>query len=322
MRLHVARTLAVAAMLLVASTAQAQGFARTTVRLIIPFPPPAGPDVLARLIGPKLSEKWGVPVVVDNRPGAGGNIATELTAKAPPDGHILAVLSNHFTINPSLFKKVPYDAVKDFAPVILATWTPSVLVVHPSLPVKNVKELLALAKSRPGQLDYASGGNGSVAHMAGTLLQAATGIKIVHVPYRGPAEAMGALAGGHVSFAFTTAPSALAFSKAGRLRVLAVSSAKRSTTVPDWPTMAESGVRDFEIVAWQGILAPARTPAVVVNALNLDIGTVLASAEIKDLLLRQGLEILGGTPAEFSDFINKELAKWKEVVRKTGARVD
>jgi tripartite-type tricarboxylate transporter receptor subunit TctC len=311
-----------ASMLLLAPTAQAQVFPSKAVRLVISFPPGAGPDVLARAISPKLAEKWGQQVLVDNRPGAGGNIATELVAKAAPDGHTVVVLSNHFTINPPLFRKVPYDPVKDFAPVILATWTPSVLVVHPSLPVNNVKQFLDFAKSRPGQLDYSSGGNGSVSHMAGALLQAATGIKVVHVPYKGPAEASIALVGGHVSFAFITAPSALVHSKSGRLKALAVTSAKRSAAAPDWPTIAESGVPGYEIIAWQGILAPAGTPTAVVNALNADIGTVLATAETRATLLRQGLEILGGTPADFADFISKELVKWEDVVRKTGARVD
>ena len=311
-----------AALLLLSALVQAQVFPAKTVRLIISFPPGAGPDVLARAIGTKLSQKWGHQALIDNRPGAGGNIATELTAKAPPDGHTIAVLSNHFTINPSLFKKVPYDPVKDFAPVILASWTPSVLVVHPSLPVKTVKEFLAFAKSHSGQLDYSSGGNGSVSHMAGGLLQAATNIKFVHVPYKGPAEASIALVGGHVSFAFTTAPSALIHSKANRLRALGVSSAKRSAAAPEWPTLAEAGVPGYEIIAWQGLLVPAGTPPQVVNSLNADIGAVLNTPDVKELLLRQGLEILGGAPTEFGEFIAKELVKWEDVVRKTGSRVD
>ncbi len=322
MKSHVALMITAATMLLLAPMARAQVFPSKAVRLVISFSPGAGPDVLARAISLKLAEKWGQQVLVDNRPGAGGNIATELVAKSAPDGHIVVVLSNHFTINPSLFRKIPYDPVKDFAPVILATWTPSVLVVHPSLPVNNFKQFLDFAKLRPGQLDYSSGGNGSVSHMAGALLQAATGIKFVHVPYKGPAEASIALVGGHVPFAFTTAPSALVHAKAGRLKALAVTSAKRSAAVPDWPTIAESGVPGYEIIAWQGILAPAGTPTAVVNALNADIGTVLATAETRGTLLRQGLEILGGTPADFADFIGKELVKWADVVRKTGARVD
>lgn len=318
----IAKVLLAASITVAAPVAHGQTFPSKAVRLVISFPPGAGPDVLARAIGPKLSEKWGQQVVVDNRPGGGGNIATELVARAAPDGHTLVVLSNHFTINPSLFRRVSYDPIKEFAPIILATWTPSVLVVHPSVPAGTVKEFLALARSRPGQLDYSSGGNGSVSHMAGAMLQAATGLKFVHVPYRGPAEASGALVGGHVAFAFTTAPSALTFSRAGRLKALAVSSAKRSAAAPQWPTIAESGVPGFNIIAWQGLLAPAGTPASVINALNRDILAALGTPEVKTTLLNLGLEVLGGTPVEFGEFISRELIKWADVVRKTGAKVD
>lgn len=311
-----------AALGLSGAAAHAQGFPAKPVRLVISFPPGAGPDVFARVVAPKLSEKWGQQVIVENRPGGGGNIATELVARAAPDGYTLVVLSNHFTINPSLFSRVAYDPVKEFAPVILATWTPSVLVVHPSVPVKSVKEFLALARSRPAQLDFSSGGNGSVSHMAGAMLQAATGLKFVHVPYRGPAEAAAALVGGHVAFAFTTAPSALTHSRAGRLQALAVSSAQRSAAAPDWPTIAEAGVPGFDIIAWQGVLAPAATPASVVDTLNREILAALGTSEVKTPLLNLGLETLGGTPADFTAFIAKELVKWADVVKKTGARVD
>jgi tripartite-type tricarboxylate transporter receptor subunit TctC len=319
---NVAQALLAISVVFAIPVAYGQAFPVKPVRLVISFPPGAGPDVLARVMGPKLSEKWGHQVVVDNRPGGGGNIATELVARSAPDGYALVVLSNHFTINPSLFRKVPYDPVKEFAPIVLATWTPTALVVHPSVPAGSVKDFLALARSRPGQLDFSSGGNGSVSHMAGAMLQAATGLKFVHVPYRGPAEASSALVGGHVAFAFTTMPSALTHSRAGRLKALAVSSGRRSAAAPEWPTIAESGVPGFDIVAWQGILAPAGTPTSVVNTLNRDILAVLGTAEVKTILLNLGLEVLGGTPADFADFISMELVKWADVVRKTGAKVD
>ena len=299
-----------------------QAFPAKPVRLVISFPPGAGPDVLARAMGPKLSEKWGHQVVVDNRPGGGGNLATELVSRSAPDGYTLIVLSNHFTINPSLFRKVPYDPVKEFTPIVLATWTPVALVVHPSVPVSNIKGFLALAQSRPGQLDFSSGGNGSVSHMAGAMLQAATGLKFVHVPYRGPAEASIAVVGGHVAFTFITMPAALTHSRAGRLKALAVSSAKRSAAAPEWRTVAESGVPGFDIFAWQGILAPSGMSASAINTLNRDILASLGTVEVKTTLSNLGLEVLGGTPADFAQFISMDLVKWADVVRKTGAKVD
>jgi tripartite-type tricarboxylate transporter receptor subunit TctC len=302
--------------------AHGQLFPTKPVRLVISFPPGAGPDVLARALTPKLAEKWGHPVVAENRPGGGGNLATELVARSAPDGHTLIVLSNHFTINPSLFKKVPYDPVKEFTPIVLATGTPTALVVHPSVPVSNVKGLLALAQSRPGQLDFSSGGNGSVSHMAGVMLQGATGIKLVHVPYRGPAEASVAVVGGHVVFTFITMPSALTHSRAGRLKAVAVSSAKRSVAAPDWPTVAESGVPGFDLIAWQGLLAPTGMPASVINTLNRDILAALGTTEVKTTLANLGLEVLGGTPTDFAQFISRDLVTWADVVRKTGAKVD
>ena len=304
------------------TVAYGQTYPVKPVRMVISFPPGAGPDVLVRAMSPKLAEKWGHPVVADNRPGGGGNLATELVARSAPDGYTLVVLSNHFTINPSLFKKVPYDPVKEFTPIVLATGTPVALVVHPSVPVSNIKGFLALAQSRPGQLDFSSGGNGSVSHMAGVMLQAATGIKFVHVPYRGPADAAVAVVGGHVAFSFITMPAALTHSRAGRLKALAVSSAKRSVAAPEWRTVAESGVPGFDIFAWQGILAPSGMPASVVTTLNRDILVSLGTAEVKATLTNLGLEVIGGTPADFAQFILQDLVTWADVVRKTGAKVD
>lgn len=320
MKLGIARLATCLWLGMAALVSHGQSYPTKPVRFVVSFPPGAGPDVFARTITPRLSEKWGQPIVVDNRPGGGGNIAMELVARSAPDGYTVIVLSNHLTINPSLFRKVPYDPVKDFAPVILATWTPTVLLVHPSLPVKTVKEFLAFAKERPGKLQYGSGGNGSVAHMAGGLLEAMTGIKFVHVPYRGPAESTTALLSGEVPFAFATAPVALIHVRAGRLRALGAS--KPVAAAPEWPVIAEAGVPGFDIVAWQGILVPSGTPKGIVNALNSDINAVLADSAVKERLTRQGLEIIGGTPAAFADFISKELVKWSDVVKKTGARID
>ena len=304
------------------AAARADRYPDKPVRMIVSFPPGSGPDILARTLGQRLDRIWGQQLIVENRPGAGGNIAMGMTASAPPDGYTLIVLSNQLAINPSLFRKVPYDPVKSFAPVTLATWTPNVLVVHPSLPVKTVKDLISLAKAKPGALNFSSGGNGSVGHLAGELFKSMAHVGIVHVPYKGPVEALTALFNGEVSLAFLIAPQALPNVKAGRLRALAVTSTKRFKAAPELHTLDESGLRGYDVVAWQGILAPARTPPGVVRTLHDDIVRVLGEPEIQANLGKLGLDVIADTPQGFSGFIKTEVAKWARVVKASGANVD
>jgi tripartite-type tricarboxylate transporter receptor subunit TctC len=309
--------------LAVFSTAVAgQDFPSKTVRIIVPFPPGAGPDIVGRTVGQKLTGRWKQQIVVDNRPGAGGNIGVEAAAKAAPDGYTLLLASNHVTINPSLFKKVPYDPIRDFLPLTLATVTPNILVVHPSLPVKSVRELIALAKSRPGQINFSSGGNGSVGHLAAEMFKTAAKVDMVHIPYKGPAAAITALLNGEASVGFLLAAAALPQIKAGKLRALAVTGKNRSPAAPDLPTVSESGVPGYEIVSWQGLFAPAGTPNDVVKKIHSDMVAALNMPDVRRALLAQGLETVADTPEEFSEYIRRDLAKWAGVVREANVHVD
>ncbi|MBI4194073.1 MAG: tripartite tricarboxylate transporter substrate binding protein [Betaproteobacteria bacterium] len=308
--------------LVLPAIAAGQTFPTKPVRFLIPFPPGAGPDVLARTIGPQLTARWGQQLVVDNRPGGGGNIGVELGVRAAPDGYTLLLASNHVTINPSLFRKVPYDPVRDFRGVTLAAVIPNILVVHPSLPVKSVKDLVALAKSRPGQINFSSGGNGSVGHLAAEMFKTATRVQMTHIPYKGPVAAITALLNGEASLGFLVAPAALPHVNAGRLRALAVTGSKRSPAVSKLPTVAEAGVAGYEIVAWQGLFAPAGTPDDIVRKVHSDMIAVLGMPDIKQALLVQGLEAIGSTPEEFSEYIRNDLVKWARVVREANVRVD
>lgn len=304
------------------AAAVGQDFPSKPVRIIVSFPPGAGPDIVARTVGQKLAERWRQQIVVDNRPGGGGNIATELGAKATPDGYALILVSNHFTINPSLFRKVPYDPVRDFVPVTLATFTPNILVVHPSLPVKSVKDLIVLAKSRPGQINFSSGGNGSVGHLAAEMFNTAAKVEMVHIPYKGPIAAITALLNGEASVGFLLAAAALPHVKAGKLRALAVTGKNRSPAVPALPTVSEAGVPGYEIVAWQGLFAPAATPSAIVKKINSDMVAALNVPEIKGALIAQGLETIASTPDEFSEYIKNDLVKWAKVVKEANVHVD
>ncbi len=300
----------------------AQDYPAKPIRMIIGFPPGGGADTIARLIVPKLGEQLGQQVVIDNRPGASGNIALELLAKAPPDGYTLMLTTPTVTVNPALYMKLGYDAVNDFAPVALLVSTVYVLVVHPSLPVKSVKELVTLAKARPRQLYYSSGGNGSAAHLSMELLRSMTGIEIVHVPYKGIAPALVALLSGEVQFSSGSPTSALPFVKSGKLRALAVTSAQRSAFVPDLPSMAEAGVPGYETTAWYGILAPARTPRPIIDRLNATLLAVIALPEVASSLHGQSFDITTRTPEQFSALIKSELSKWERTVKASGMRVE
>ncbi|MDP2238813.1 MAG: tripartite tricarboxylate transporter substrate binding protein [Burkholderiales bacterium] len=306
----------------VTGTHAADSYPVKPVRIIVPFPSGAGPDVVSRTISQKLTERWGQQIVVDNRPGAGGNIGVELAAKAAPDGYTLILMSNHFTINPSLFRKVPYDPLRDFAPVTMAAFTPNILVAHPSLPVKSVKDLVRLAKTRPGQLNVSSGGNGSVGHLAVEMFKTAAGVDMVHVPYKGPVAAVTALISGEASLGFLIVAAALPHVKANKLHALAVTGKARSPAAPELPTVAEAGVPGYEIVAWQGVFAPAGTPPEIISKLSADIIAVLGMNEIRQALSRQGLETIGGPAAELGAYIKEDLVKWARVVKQANVHID
>jgi tripartite-type tricarboxylate transporter receptor subunit TctC len=304
-------------------SAQAQPFPSKPLRIVVPFPAGGTTDVLARAVAQKLTETLGQPVVVDNRPGAGGNIGAELVAKSPPDGYtlLMGTVGTH-AINPGLYPKMPYDHVRDFAPVILVAGVPNVLVVNPSLPVNSVQELIAYAKANPGKLNFASSGNGTSIHLSGELFKTMAGVQIMHVPYKGSAPALQDMVGGQVQLMFDNLPSSLALIKGGKLKALAVTSSARAAALPDVPTMAESGLPGFEASSWFGLLAPAGTPQPAIAKLNAEVARWLASPEAKEKLLAQGAIAAGGTPEDFARHIAAETAKWQKVVKESGAKVD
>lgn len=293
------------------------------IRLVVPFTPGGTSDILARTIGQKLSEAWGQPVVIDNVPGAGGSLGADKAARAAPDGYTLFM--GHIgtlAVNPSIYPKLPYDPVKSFAPVAWVASVPNVLVVHPSVPAKSVQELVALAKAKPGQLNYGSGGNGSAAHLATEYLKLQSRTFMVHVPYRGTAPAVTDLVGGQLQLMLTGAPAVMSFVKSGQLRALAVSSSKRLDALPELPTVAESGYKGFEADQWYGIVAPAGTPREIVLKLNAQINQALASAELKTRLQNEGAIATPTTPEAFGALIVREIARWKPVIEAGRIRAD
>lgn len=303
-----------------ASAQSAAGYPGKPIRLVVPFTPGGSTDILARAIGQKLTEAWGQSVVVDNVPGAGGAIGADKVAKAPADGYTL--LMGHIgtlAVNPSLYPNLPYDPIKSFAPVAWVARVPNVLVVHPSVPAKNVKELVTLAKAKPGQMNYGSGGNGSAANLATEYFKLQTGTSFLHIPYRGTAPAVTDLVGGQTQVLFTGAPAVISQIKNGQLRALAVSSPKRMDALPDLPTVAESGYPGFEADQWYGVVAPAGTPADVIAKLNTQINLALNSAELKNRLNAEGAIATPDTPANFGKLIATEIARWKPVI--SGGRV-
>jgi tripartite-type tricarboxylate transporter receptor subunit TctC len=304
----------------VAGGATAQVYPSKPVRLIVPFAPGGPADIQARLIGPKLTEAWGHPVVVENRAGGNTIIATELTARSDPDGHIVQIVSAGFAINVSLYSKLPYDSLRDFAPVTQLTSGPAIVVVHPSLPARSVKELIQLARSRPGQLTYASAGLPS--QLAVELFKVMTGTDLVHVPYKGAAPAMIDLIAGHVQVSFPTIIGAFSHVRSGRLRALATTGAKRSPATPDLPTMMEAGVPGYEAANWFGTAVPAKTLPAVVAKLSQEIARVLRLPDVRERLLSQGMEPTSSTPEEFSAYIRSEMTKWAKVVKASGAKAE
>jgi tripartite-type tricarboxylate transporter receptor subunit TctC len=318
-----ATTCLLTAMLIIASAAPAQTYPIRPIRWVVTYPPGGPTDVVARAVGAKLTEAWGQQIVIDNRAGAGGVIGTDIAAKAVPDGYTLLFgTSAGLTINPALNSKLPYDAVKDFAPVSLLVLNPQILVVHPAVPASSVKELVALAKARPGQLNYASVGLGSPNHMGMELLKALTGIDIVHVPYKGTGPAITDLLGGQVQLMFNSMPSVLPLVASGKLKALAVGSAQRSPAVPDIPTVAEAGVPGFENVTWYGMFAPAKTPHDIIVKLNKQVVQILASPEMAQRLASQGAEPRSSTPEELTKFMRVESERWKKVIKTAGIKVE
>lgn len=294
-----------------------------SIRLIVPFPAGGPTDVIARAVGQKLTESLGQSVVIDNRGGGGGNIGSDIVAKAAPDGYtlVMGIVGTH-AINASLYSKMPYDTVKDFAPVTLAGAATIVLVAHPSVQAKSVKELIALGKSRPGKINWASPGSGTPHHLAGELFKTMTGIDMVHIPYKGAAPAVIDLLGGQVSLAFVSLPAALPHIKAGRLTALGISAPQRSAVAPEVPTIAESALAGYELENWYGVLAPAGTPREIVNQLNREIVKALQMPEMKERLNSQGFEIRTSTPEQFAAYIKSEIVKWAKIVKDSGAKVD
>jgi len=293
-----------------------------SLRLVVPYPPGGGTDIVARALGQKLGEAWKQTVVVDNRGGAGGNIGTELVARAVPDGHTLLIAISSFTVNPSIFKQLPWDPVRDFAPVSKVGSSAYILVVHPSVPARSVSQLIALARAKPDALSFASSGIGSPLHLAGELLKTRANINMVHVPYKGAGPAIIDLLTGQVQVLFGSSVTMLPHIGSGRLRALATTSVARLAAAPAIPTMAESGVQDCEVDGWYGILAPAGTPPDRVRKLSDQLATILRTPEMRERFAKDGREAMGSTPEEFSRFIAAEIAKWAKVVSATGIKVD
>jgi tripartite-type tricarboxylate transporter receptor subunit TctC len=307
-----------AAALLAAASASAADYPARPIRIIVPQSPGGTTDFTARLVAPRLSERVGQSVVVDNRAGAGSLIGTDLVAKSAPDGYTLLVVASSLTIIPSMYRKVPFDPVKDFAPVTTLSSYPNLVVVHPSVPAGSIRELIALAKARPGALNYASGGTGTGTQLGAHLFGSMAGIDIVHVPYKGGGPALTAVIAGEVQLYFAPMPTVLALAKAGKVKALAVTSAKRSAVLPDLPSVAEGGVRDYDERTWNGLLAPARTAPAVVAKLGSELEGILKAGAVRDRLAQEGSEPTWTRPEEFAAMIRAEVAKWGKVIRQAG----
>ncbi len=301
----------------------AQSYPSRPVKLVVPFPPGGSLDIAGRLIAQRLTEMWGQAVVVENKPGAGGNIGADFVAKSTPDGYtiLLGALSTH-AVNPNLYANMPYDAVKDFAPITLIATTPNVLVVNAATPVGNVREFIAWTKANPGKLAFGSGSNGSAGHLAGELYKVDTGTDAVHIPFKGGAPATQALLAGDTQFMFDNLANAMAQVKAGKLKALAVTTAERSKLVPELPTMAEAGLPGFDISTWYGLFAPAGTPTAIVAKWNADVTKILTTPDVRAKLMADGAEPAPDTPEQFAQMISRELAKYARIIKASGAKVD
>ncbi|MEO8523427.1 MAG: tripartite tricarboxylate transporter substrate binding protein [Caldimonas sp.] len=304
------------------ATGIAQSWPTKPIRLVVPFPPGGSADVLARLVGSKLATRLAQPVIVDNRAGAGGILGADAVAKAPADGHTLLFANTNIAINPSLYKQLPYDTTTAFAPVVLMVYVPNLFLVRADAPYKTLRDFVEAAKARPGALNYASAGNGTFPHLAVEMFKEKSGVSITHVPYKGAAPALNALLAGEVDLLSNDLVNAMQHVKAGKLRPLAITSTTRSPIAPDVPTMAEAGIKDFQALAWQGIMAPAGTPQGVITQLNAEINRVLAEPATRDFLLSQGLQVAGGTAQQFGDFIQASTEAWRSAVKASGATAD
>jgi tripartite-type tricarboxylate transporter receptor subunit TctC len=298
------------------------GYPSKPVRWIVPWPPGGGADTLTRLLSPKLSDALGQQIIVDNRGGAAGNIGAEMAAKSPPDGYTIAfAYSGTHSINPSIYSKLPFKE-SDFGPIIWLSSVPQVLIVHPSVPVNNVKDLIALDRAKPGQLSYGSSGSGAINHLTGELFNSMTGTKLVHVPYKGGGPAAIALLSGEIGLIFGEPATVVQHVKAGKLRAVAVTSGRRSLFLPDLPTVAESGVPGYEVTSWNGVLAPAGMPLDVIRRLNAELNKIIAAPEMSKRMIEFGFEPVGGPPEKFGEFIRAETAKWAPIIKRAGVRVD
>jgi tripartite-type tricarboxylate transporter receptor subunit TctC len=311
------------AALLTSFTVAAQEFPSRPVRIVVPFAAGGGVDILTRTLAQHLGERLGQQVLVEDRPGAGGNLGVDAVAKAPADGYtlLMATTGTH-TINPGLYAKLPFDAERDFKPITLIASVPNLLVVNPTLNVGSAAELIALARSKPGQLSFASFGNGTSNHLSGEMLKTLTGIQVTHVPYKSAPQAVTDLMAGQTAFAFVNMPLALPHVRSGKLKALAVTGARRSAATPEFPTMQEAGVGGFVVESWYGLMAPAGTPDAVVARLHKETLAVLALPEVKEFFAKQGADVVTSTPAEFAATIRSERARWAEVIRTSGARVE
>jgi tripartite-type tricarboxylate transporter receptor subunit TctC len=305
-----------------ATQAQNAEYPDKPIRLIVPYPPGGGTDVIARIVQQRFQALLGQPILIDNRGGAGGSIGTDVVAKSPPDGYtVLFTLSSH-TINPSFYQKLPFDTVKDFEPVGMVASLPQILVANTQFPANTVAELITLAKAKPGTLSFASVGNGSPGHLAGELFKLRTGTEMTHIPYRGGGPAVTDVLGGQVSLLWVSIPAAAQFVKAGKLKALAVSTKKRSAAFPDVPTVQEAGVPDFEVDSWYAVFVPAKTPRPVIDKLNRVINAVVREPAIRDKLLAQGSEGVGGTPEELGKVVSTELVRWGKLTKEAHIKVD
>ncbi len=303
--------------------AWAQQFPAKPIRIVVPFPPGGIADIYGRIVGAKMTQSWGQQAIIDNRPGAGGNIAADLVAKSPADGYTLVVgnIGTH-AVNTALFSKMPFDPIRDFSPIALLLIADGLLVVHPSLPVKSVKELIALARAKPGELNFASAGAGTASHLAGELFSSMAKVKMTHVPYKGNVPAITGLLTGQTSMLFATLATVLPYAQSNRLRPLAVLGAARSKAVPEIPTLAESGLQGFAVDNWVGFFAPAGTPPAVISKLNAEVLRIMSLPEVQQELPKRGLSFDATTPQQFADFVKSEKDKWGELVRAVGIKAD
>ena len=307
---------------LIAGLAQAQSWPTKPIKLIVPYPPGGGTDVIARIVQEPLAKELGQQVIIDNRGGAGGSIGSALAAQSPSDGYtILFTLSSH-TINPAIYTKLPFDTEKDFSSVVTVASLPQILVANPNFPAKTVKEVIEMAKAKPGSISYASVGNGSPGHLAGAMMATDAGVDMTHIPYRGGGPAVTDVMAGQVPLLWVSIPAAAQFVKAGKLRALAVSTVKRSAVFPEVPTMVDSGFKGFEVDSWYAMFVPAKTPQAIIDRINKAAVNVLSQPDVKERLLGQGAEAVGDTPAQLSGVVKKEIAKWKQVVKSANIKVD